>query len=166
MSTLCYFHRFTCHSTLQPRSRCTVLFSDASLFLSWLLRIMVMQMWLISSTLVYGPLHQQLLQSDTETPPYNPLKTQESWITAGENPQAAHCWAEHVGLLCKACRIIISRKHSLWRNKATCALGPLNEPCRPAERCWCLSLLRKREIVSLNESGTTRLHNFRGALDV
>ncbi len=70
-----------------------------------------------------------------------------------ENPQAAYCWAECVGLLCKACRIIISRKHSLWRNKASCALGPLNEPCRPAERCWCLSLLRKREAVPLNEWG-------------
>lgn len=76
-------------------------------------------------------LHQQLLQADTETPPYNPLKTQESWrihrqLTVEEN--MLDCCA-------KGCRIIISGKHSLWRDKASCALGPLNEPRGPAERC-------------------------------
>lgn len=71
------------------------------------------------------PFLHHLLQSDTETPPFNPLKTQESRITAGENPQAAQCGAQHTGLLCKAFRIIISGSGCLWRNKASCAPGPL-----------------------------------------
>lgn len=46
---------------------------------------------LLSSFLTH-PLHQQLLQSDTETIPFNPLKTQNHEESRGDSMLSRTCW--------------------------------------------------------------------------
>lgn len=86
----------------------------------------------------------------------NPPKTQKSW--------RIHRQRNMLDCRAQASRIIISGKHSLWRDKASCALGPLNEPRGPAERCWCFtySVVAETRGSSIKPTGTPGLYNVSG----